>query len=376
MIGKQFFTHLSMMRRFNVLLLAAMVLWGGCGRQTKKDDRKEYKTLSVKTESVILKSDYPAKFTGKQIVEIRPQISGTITRICINEGDRVRKGQTLFVIDQVPYEAALKQAEANVRIAEAKLATAKLNLESCEDLNAGQIVGDYQVRTARNAHMEAEASLAQAKAQLVNARNNLSYTIVKSPVDGTAGMIPYHAGALVSSSIADPLVTVSDDADIYAYFSITEAQAMDIMEQYGSMEQFMALSPDVELKLSNGKSYPFKGRVNAVSGIVDVGTGAVTMRAVFPNENRLLHNGGSGTVVIPTKLDSCIVIPQTATYELQNKVFVYKVVDNATEATSIDIFRLNNGTEYVVKNGLQPGDVIIAEGAGLVKNGIEIKVKK
>ena len=145
MIGKQFFTHLSMMRRFNVLLLAAMVLWGGCGRQTKKDDRKEYKTLSVKTESVILKSDYPAKFTGKQIVEIRPQISGTITRICINEGDRVRKGQTLFVIDQVPYEAALKQAEANVRIAEAKLATAKLNLESCEDLNAGQIVGDYQV---------------------------------------------------------------------------------------------------------------------------------------------------------------------------------------------------------------------------------------
>ncbi len=376
MIGKQFFTHLSMMRRFNVLLLAAMVLWGGCGRQTKKDDRKEYKTLSVKTESVILKSDYPAKFTGKQIVEIRPQISGTITRICINEGDRVRKGQTLFVIDQVPYEAALKQAEANVRIAEAKLATAKLNLESCEDLNAGQIVGDYQVRTARNAHMEAEASLAQAKAQLVNARNNLSYTIVKSPVDGTAGMIPYHAGALVSSSIADPLVTVSDDADIYAYFSITEAQAMDIMEQYGSMEQFMALSPDVELKLSNGKSYPFKGRVNAVSGIVDVGTGAVTMRAVFPNENRLLHNGGSGTVVIPTKLDSCIVIPQTATYELQNKVFVYKVVDNVTEATSIDIFRLNNGTEYVVKNGLQPGDVIIAEGAGLVKNGIEIKVKK
>ena len=376
MIGKQFFTHLSMMRRFNVLLLAAMVLWGGCGRQTKKDDRKEYKTLSVKTESVILKSDYPAKFTGKQIVEIRPQISGTITRICINEGDRVRKGQTLFVIDQVPYEAALKQAEANVRIAEAKLATAKLNLESCEDLNAGQIVGDYQVRTARNAHMEAEASLAQAKAQLVNARNNLSYTIVKSPVDGTAGMIPYHAGALVSSSIADPLVTVSDDADIYAYFSITEAQAMDIMEQYGSMEQFMALSPDVELNLSNGKSYPFKGRVNAVSGIVDVGTGAVTMRAVFPNENRLLHNGGSGTVVIPTKLDSCIVIPQTATYELQNKVFVYKVVDNATEATSIDIFRLNNGTEYVVKNGLQPGDVIIAEGAGLVKNGIEIKVKK
>lgn len=365
-----------MMRRFNVLLLAAMVLWDGCGRQTKKDDRKEYKTLSVKTESVILKSDYPAKFTGKQIVEIRPQISGTITRICINEGDRVRKGQTLFVIDQVPYEAALKQAEANVRIAEAKLATAKLNLESCEDLNAGQIVGDYQVRTARNAHMEAEASLAQAKAQLVNARNNLSYTIVKSPVDGTAGMIPYHAGALVSSSIADPLVTVSDDADIYAYFSITEAQAMDIMEQYGSMEQFMALSPDVELKLSNGKSYPFKGRVNAVSGIVDVGTGAVTMRAVFPNENRLLHNGGSGTVVIPTKLDSCIVIPQTATYELQNKVFVYKVVDNVTEATSIDIFRLNNGTEYVVKNGLQPGDVIIAEGAGLVKNGIEIKVKK
>ena len=139
---------------------------------------------------------------------------------------------------------------------------------------------------------------------------------------------------------------------------------------------FRSLSPDVELKLSNGKMYPYKGRVNAVSGIVDASTGAVTMRAVFPNEDHLLHNGGNGTVVMPTELDSCIVLPQSATYELQNRVFVYKVVNNVTESTPVEIFRLNNGTEYVVEKGLQPGDIIIAEGAGLVKNGIEINVKK
>ncbi len=365
------------MKRFEIIgLMLALLLCSACSKSGRKEDRKEYKTLTVTTGRVELKSDYSARFTGRKIVEIRPQVSGTITRICINEGDKVRKGQALFIIDQVPYEAALKQAEASVKIAEAKLATAKLNMESNEGLQSNQIIGDFQVKTSRNAFMEAEASLLQAKAQLVSARNNLSYTVVKSPVDGTAGMIPYHVGALVGSSMAEPLVTVSDDKDIYAYFSITESQAMDILEQYGSMEKFMALSPDVELKLSNGTMYPYKGRVNAVSGIVDASTGAVTMRAVFPNEDHLLHNGGNGTVVMPTELDSCIVIPQSATYELQNRVFVYKVVNNVTELTPVEIFRLNNGTEYVVEKGLQPGDIIIAEGAGLVKNGIEINVKK
>ncbi len=364
------------MNRLCLVLMITALLFSGCSQQKKKEDKKEYKTLVVTSGHTLLKSEYTARFTGREIVEVRPQVSGTITRICINEGDKVKKGQTLFIIDQVPYTAALKQAEANVKIAEAKLATAKLNLESNEDLQSNQIIGEYQVKTARNAYMEAEASLIQAKAQLVNARNNLSYSVVKSPVNGTAGMIPYHVGALVSSSITEPLVTVSDDNDIYAYFSITESQAMDILGQYGSMEKFMAQSPDVELKLSNGKMYPYKGRINAVSGIVDEGTGAVNMRAVFPNEEHLLHNGGNGTVVMPTALDSCIVIPQSATYELQNKVFVYKLVNNITASTPVEVFRLNNGTEYVVQEGLQPGDTIIAEGAGLLKNGMEIKNKK
>jgi len=356
-----------------IVLLSVIVVLSGCGRQQKKDDGKAYKTLTITTGSIVLKSEFPAKFTGREIVEVRPQVSGTITRKCINEGDRVRKGQPLFVIDQVPYDAALKQAEANVKMAEAKLATAKLNLESTEGLQSNQIIGDYQVQMSRNGYLEAEAALAQAKAQLVNARNNLSYTVVKSPLDGTAGMIPYHVGALVSSAIAEPLVTVSDDKEIYAYFSVTESQSMEILEQYGTMERYMAQSPDVELKLNNGKLYPCKGRVNAVSGIVDEETGAVTMRAVFPNEGHLLHNGGGGTVVLPAKLDSCIVIPQTATYELQDRVFVYKVVDGVTASTPVEVYRLNNGTEYVVQQGLKPGDVIIAEGAGLLKNGIEVK---
>lgn len=361
---------------FIIVLMSAVVVLSGCSKQKKKEDKKAYKTLTITTGSVLLKSEYSAKFTGKEIVEVRPQVSGTITRKCINEGDKVRKGQPLFIIDQVPYDAALKQAEANVKMSEAKLATAKLSLESTEGLQSNQIIGDYQVKMSRNNYLEAEAALAQARAQLVNARNNLSYTVVKSPLDGTAGMIPYHVGALVNSSIAEPLVTVSDDKEIYAYFSVTESQAMDILEQYGTMEKYMAQAPEVELKLNNGKMYSYKGRINAVSGIVDEETGAVTMRAVFPNEGRLLRNGGNGTVVLPTKLDSCVVIPQTATYELQDRVFVYKVVDGVTASTPVEVYRLNNGTEYVVQQGLKPGDVIIAEGAGLLKDGIEVKNRK
>lgn len=364
------------MKKPYLIIVALAVMFCGCSKQAKKEDKKEYKTVIVKLGSQLLKSDYSARLTGKEIVEVRPQVSGTITKICINEGDKVRKGQTLFIIDQAPYQAALKVAVATVKSAEAKLATAKLNLESHQELKQNKIIGGYQVKTSENAVQEAEAALALARAEESNARHNLSYTTVTSPVDGVAGMIPYHVGALVNSSISQPLVTVSDDSEVYAYFSISENQSLELVEQYGSLDKFMEQAPEVTLLMSNGKEYGRRGRISAVSGIVEEGTGAVTLRAVFPNDDHKLQNGGSGKVILPTELKDVIVIPQTATYELQNKVFVYKVVNGVTESTPVEVFRLNNGTEYVVQSGLKSGDEIIAEGAGLVKNGIEIKVKK
>ena len=358
-------------------LMMALLLTLSCGGEKKKPhDAVQYKTLVVSKKDMTLSHQYSARLTGRQIVEVRPQVSGNITRICINEGDAVRKGQLLFVIDQVPYRAALDVAVAARKTAEARLATAKMNYDNEARLQQGNVVGEVSVQTMRNALSEAEAALATARAQEVNARNNLSYTEVKSPVSGVASMIPWHVGSLVSSSISEPLVTVADDSEVYVYFSISESQALDLVTQYGSIEKFIAEAPMVSLRMNNGQLYSEQGRISAVSGTVDDKTGAVALRATFPNVGGLLHHGGSGTVVVPTHRKDCIVIPQEATYELQNRMFVYKVVNGKTKATPITLYPQNNGKEYIVDEGLQVGDTIIAEGAGLLKEGIEVKGEK
>ena len=349
-----------------------------CTNEQKKarGEAVHYPTMTITTQDVTLSQQYSARLTGQQIVEIRPQVSGNITRICIREGDAVRRGQTLFIIDQVPYRAALEMAVAARKSAEAKLATARMNYENEQRLQEGSVVGDVSVQTMRNALLEAEAALAQARAQERNARNSLSYTEVKSPVSGVASMIPWHVGSLVSSSISEPLVTVADDAEMYVYFSISENQVLDLIGQYGSVEEFISKAPDVSLRLNNGEDYGLQGRISAVSGTVDTQTGAVTLRATFPNSRHLLHHGGSATVVVPTHRSACIVIPQEATYELQNRQFVYRVIDGKTKATPVTLFPQNNGREYIVEDGLAVGDTIIAEGAGLLKEGIEVKSEK
>lgn len=360
--------------KFFISLIAVVLLTSSCGEEKRKaHDAVQYKTMVVSRKDMTLERRYSARLTGRQIVEVRPQVSGCITRILTNEGDAVRKGQTLFIIDQVPYRAALEVAVAARKSAEARLATARMNYENETRLQQGHVVGDVSVVTMQNALQEAEAAVAQAKAQEVNARNNLSYTEVKSPVNGVASMIPWHVGSLVSSSIGEPLVTVADDSEMYVYFSINENQALDLISQYGSINEFIAKAPAISLRLSNGKEYDQKGRISAVSGTVDSQTGAVALRATFPNSSHLLHNGGSATVVVPTHRQQCIVIPQEATYELQNRSFVYRVIDGKTKATAVTLFPQNNGKEYIVEEGLNAGDTIIAEGAGLLKEGILIK---
>ena len=356
----------------------AVVLSASCGeeKQQRQQQAADYQTMVVGQKDMVLERQYSARLTGKQIVEVRPQVSGCITRILTGEGEAVKKGQTLFVIDQVPYSAALEVAVATRKSAEARLATAQMNYDNERLLQEGRVVADMSVQTMQNALLEAQAALAQAKAQEVNARNNLSYTEVKSPVSGVASMIPWHVGSLVSSSISEPLVTVADDSEVYVYFSISESQALDLVTQYGSIEKFIAEAPMVSLRMNNGQLYGEQGRISAVSGTVDDKTGAVALRATFPNVGGLLHHGGSGTVVVPTHRKDCIVIPQEATYELQNRMFVYKVVNGKTKATPITLYPQNNGKEYIVDEGLQVGDTIIAEGAGLLKEGIEVKGEK
>ena len=223
----------------------AVVLSASCGeeKQQRQQQAADYQTMVVGQKDMVLERQYSARLTGKQIVEVRPQVSGCITRILTGEGEAVKKGQTLFVIDQVPYSAALEVAVATRKSAEARLATAQMNYDNERLLQEGRVVADMSVQTMQNALLEAQAALAQAKAQEVNARNNLSYTEVKSPVSGVASMIPWHVGSLVSSSIAEPLVTVADDSEVYVYFSISESQALDLVTQYGSIEKFIAEAP-------------------------------------------------------------------------------------------------------------------------------------
>ena len=325
--------------------------------------------MEVSRGSRTLSQSYTAVINGRQSVEIRPQVSGTITQVCIAEGAQVKKGQTLVIIDQVPYKAALETAIANVKSAEASVATARLTADSKEQLFKENVVSAFDLQTARNSLLQAEATLAQAKAEEVNARNNLSYTEVKSPVDGVSGMLPYRVEALVDASITTPLTTVSDDTEMYVYFSMTESQVLSLIRQYKTLDEAMKQMPEVELKLSDGLTYAHKGRIDAISGTIDTSTGAVSLRATFPNPEHMLRNGGSGTVIFPYIKENVLIVPQEATYEIQDKIFVYKVVDGKATSSQVSVFPVNNGKEYIVESGLEEGETIIAEGAGLVQEG-------
>ena len=344
-----------------------------CTQSAPTSQESGYKTMTVKKENRLLTNSYSAVVKGRQSVEIRPQVSGTITEICVKEGAKVHKGQVLFVIDQVPYKAALQTALANVKSAEAAVATARLTFDSKEELFKERVVSDFDRQTAQNSLLEAEASLAQAKANETNARNDLSYTVVRSPVDGVAGMSSYRVGALVNSSITTPLLTVSDDEEVYVYFSMTENQMLSLLRQYGSVDKALAGMPKVSLQLSDGVKYAHEGVIDAISGTIDTGTGAVSLRAVFPNPEGMLRNGSTATLVLPYTKENALVVPQEATFEIQDKVYVYKVNESGkAESAQVTVFPLNNGQEYIVESGLQEGEVIVAEGAGLIQENTQI----
>lgn len=337
--------------------------------------KSEYKVLEIALTNKLLTNNYSATINGRQNVEIRPQVSGMITEVCIEEGAAVKKGQTLFVIDQVPYKAALQTAQANVASAAASVATAELAYNSKQELFKQNVVSQYDLQMAKNTLLVQQATLAQMNAQEINAKNNLSYTVVKSPVNGVAGMISYRVGSLVSSSIATPLVTVSDDEEVYVYFSMTENQVLDLTRTKGTTAEVIKSMTDVELRLSDGLVYGEKGKIDAISGMVDQTTGSVRVRATFPNESRMLRSGASGNLIVPYQKENCIVIPQAATFEIQDKLFVYKVIDGKAVSSQIKVFTVNDGREYVVESGLQAGDKIVAEGVGLLREGTEITGK-
>ena len=347
-----------------------------CGQSQQEDSPQAiYETSIVKPESRTLESFYPTTIQGRQDVNVFAQITGKIVKVCVTEGQTVKKGQTLFVIDPVPFQAAYNTAKANVNEARARLATARMNYQANQKLYDSKIIGRVEYRTTQNALAQAQAVLEQRLAELQSAGNNLTYTKVVSPSDGVVGTQPYHAGTLVSASMQQPLTRVSDNQEVWAFFTMNETQFLSLMEQYGSKEKALAAMPDVTLQLSNGKKYSVPGRITNISGLIDQTTGSVTLKAVFRNSKGMLYSGFTGNVCIPSVNKRSIVVPQSATYEMQDKRFIYKVVGGKAIATPIIVLPISNGKEFIVTSGLKPGDMIVSGGIVNIKDGMEIKTQ-
>lgn len=358
-----------------LLFLCCLVAMVGCKQAPPAQMETGYEVMTIATADRTLSSAYSATIRGRQDIEIYPQVGGTLTKVCVAEGQRVKNGQTLFIIDQVPYEAALQTALANVEVAKATLATSQLTYDSKQELFKENVVSSFDLSTAKNSLLAAKAQLAQAKAQEISARNNLSYTVVKSPSDGVVGTLPYRVGALVSASLPQPLTTVSDNSDMYVYFSMTENQLLGLIRQYGSKDEALKQMPAIHLQLNDKSDYPQEGKIETISGVIDRSTGTVSLRAVFPNKEGLLHSGGAGNVIIPVQKTAAVVIPQVATYEIQDKRYVFKVADGKAQSSPVQVTAVNGGQEFVVDEGLTPGEVIIVEGVGLLREGTPIQAK-
>ena len=365
-----------------VCLLAGLLLAGGLFYSLMDDEddeelEEEYRTLTIKLQDYTVTRELTAKIETENPAVIRPQISGKITKICVKEGAHVKKGQPLFIIDQAPYQAAVRNAEAKVASAKAQLATARQNLEGKEELYKQHVVGDFDLKKARNAKAEAEGALAEAQADLETARNELSYTVITSPSDGVLSMIEYRLGELVDPLMETELTNVTDPRRLFAYFSLSEKTIHNLTDIYKCrVSDLTSVLPEVSLVTYWGKELHQKGHIDAISGNVDESTGSLVLRASFENSEDLFLNGSNGIIILPYELKDAIVIPQEATYDILNKLFVYKVVDGVTKACEIEVFRYDNGKDYIVTKGLEAGDVIIAEGAGMLKDGMRIKVKK
>ena len=345
-----------------------------CGNsQSGKMGDDEFAVATVNETSSNQTISYPATIKGTQDIEVRPQVSGFIVKLYVDEGATVRKGQPLFLIDPTQYKAAVDQADAAVKTAESSLRTMELTEKNKHMLFEKQIISSFEYETAVNNLLSARAALAQAKASLVSAKQNLDFCTVKSPSDGVIGTFPYRIGALVSASIAEPLTTVSEIKDLYVYFSMTEKELLNLTRAGGTLKEQMEKMPAVKLQLADGSMYEFEGKIDAVSGVIDQSTGSVSMRAIFPNTKNVLRSGGMANVIFPYTIQNAILVPQNATVEIQDKKFVYVLQpDSTVKYTEIQISNLNDGKNFIVTDGLKANEKIVIEGVQQLSDGRKI----
>ena len=346
-------------------IAATLVSCGGGGGRPQFGDN-EYPVVAVGTSSADMQSTYPATIKGVQDVEIRPKVQGFITQINVKEGHTVGAGQVLFVLDNETATQQVRQAQAAVNTAQQQCNTAKLTYENAQKLHEAKVVGDYELQTAQNNYEVAQAQLAQSQASLASAKEQLSYSYVKSPASGVVGTLPYKKGALVNN--ANVLTTVSNISSMEVYFSVTEKAAMQL--QVAGLQTL----PSVKLQLADGSIYGHEGKVTKMSGVIDQATGSVQLIALFQNPEKLLKSGGAGTIIIPRLANDVIIIPQSCVSEVQNKKFIYLVgSDNKVKYSEIKVDPQNDGMNYIVTDGLKPGDKYVTNGITKLSDGMEIK---
>lgn len=337
---------------------------------------QNYPVVQINEFNTTLESDYPATLEGQQNVDIRPKIDGFIEKIYVDEGATVKQGQALFAINAPQYEQAVRTAEAAIRSAEAEVNAAQLQYNKTKPLVEKDIISKFDLENAALTLTAKKANLAQAKAALVNAKVNLGYTVVSSPVNGVIGTIPYKVGALVSSTSQQPLTTVSSISKVYAYFSLNEKQLLQISRDMKgrTLEDKIKQIPNVTLVLADGSVYSEKGRIETISGQINTQTGSSSLRATFPNPNGLLRSGASALIRIPQHLQNALLVPQKSTTDIQGKKFVYLVTDTGgVKTTNVEIMELAKGNFFVVTKGLKTGDRIVLEGFASLKDGDKIK---
>ncbi|PJJ67987.1 efflux RND transporter periplasmic adaptor subunit [Chryseobacterium geocarposphaerae] len=364
-----------------IVLISSIILLQNCTKAAEGSNAAppapELPVYTVITSPATTYQEFPTALEGKNNVEIRSQVDGYLDKIYVEEGAYVRAGQPLFKIDSRAYGEQMNMASANLQVANANIQKAKVEVDRLEPLVAAKVVSDVQLRTAKANYAAAVAVASQARASVGSAKINVGFTTITAPVSGYIGRIPYKKGSLISRTDPNPLTLLSDISEIYAYFSLSELDFIAFQNKYegATLEQKLKNMPMIDLVIADNTIYPQKGKMSIVDGQFDKTTGAISVRAVFPNANGTLRTGNTGRVRMPQLMSNAVVIPQESTFEIQDKTYVY-VVGKDQKVTSKPV-TISGKTEnyYFISEGIKPGEKIVFTGIGMLKDGVSIKPK-
>lgn len=358
-----------------ILMIAGLYSCTSAANNQQAPEVQSLPVVTVQQQNATLTQDYNASIEGTKNIDLRPHVDGYLQTIYVDEGAHVRKGQILFKIDDRPYVSQLNNARASLMSAKANLEAARINVDKLTPLFQNHLISDVQVKSAQAAYDAAKANVAQADAVVRNAEINVGYTTITAEVDGYIGRIPYKIGSLVSSTSPEPLTVLSEIQQVYAYFSLSENDFIQFKQRYpgATLEEKLKQMPPVELVMANDSIYSEKGKVEIAEGQFDKNLGTISFRATFPNPNGLLRSGNTGKIRVPLTVNETLVIPQEATYDVQDKTFVFMVEDsNKVEGHPISVMA-RKGNYYLVNGGVKAGDKIVYAGLDRLHDGVVIK---